>query len=394
MSPPTPNLELVLPVAAALLGAGVVLSLVGVPRRFFQPSPIFKMHGQCAACACGSCCPTCGYSRVGAESELCPECGEEFSLAATDRSRRFRLRIAGALALTLFIVGLASITPRSFDRGYVSASPSIVLAGAMVMLPYEAESCANELLMRADAGELNALDRFIIAEAVAFASESSGPDTRTAMMRLVSRIDTVDPAPCGLVLTGLRDTDARVRLASVEAASRCTINDEALHAAVLNLARADENERVRAAAAETGWRLWSGRPGMAGRLAATITDPSDKVRQRVMYAVGAGTSDEPWVLDAIEERLADPEEEVRTAAAFALGRLVAQGRADAARLTRHTASPSPAVRCAAIRGIGDAGFRGIPLRARLVDLVFLDDFAEVRAAATDALKAICISTIH
>jgi hypothetical protein len=261
--------------------------------------------------------------------------------------------VAPALAVQLLGPRLAAAEAAQ-RAGYREAlsraarEPSAELAARRLLETPGLGSSAQVEVVRALSERLPALEpQSRVALARAFAA-ARGFDQRYLLLEPASRLAPVDPTSAAFIDAALSDPDPYLRWGAVRVAPAL--------------------------------------PRSSARLLAAVRDPSVRVRQAA--ALRAGELALPGAEASLVERVGrDDWPLVRSAAARALGGLGPSTAVDAA-LVGALRDEAPSVRMEALHALGSRGTRAaLPdIASRLRDE---EEAASVRAAAADALAALC-----
>lgn len=175
--------------------------------------------------------------------------------------------------------------------------------------------------------------------------------------------DSKDPSAMEPLIGALRDGNARVRYASVDALG--CLGDQRAVSPLITTTLRDRNPGVRELAANIVGHGFSTNRQSVVALIAALKDRNASVRS--MAAGGLYNIKDVQALDALVEGLRDPDPEVRGDVASALGHLQDPRAGDP--LLKALNDADPRARVGAMRGLGDLGDRRAvgPLRAALKD---------------------------
>lgn len=303
--------------AGACLLAGGVLSAWAT---FARPKPRLNDGPDAARSDPEACCPYCGYSSRGLETDTCPECGQ--SMAGALAAHHLRRRIAAGMVGVLLL--LASATGPLLDHGYrvgwLNALPTEALAFIAEHVPATRQRVLHTLAGRADAGGLSSSEQRDVSELI---ERMLDRETRTTVRREAAGLlrSIAGEMRDSCAAAAIRDRDPVVRQHGVQALSRSAQADRVVTTTLVRVIACDRNDRVRREAVEALRVRGLGDPRRAHALRAALDDSSPSVQIRAMYAIGDATSVSLSAVLAISAKLVTGDEHVREAAAWTIARI-------------------------------------------------------------------------
>lgn len=310
--------------AAACMLAGGALSAWAAfsrrPRARAERSDATRMDPD-------ACCPCCGYSSRGLESDTCPECGQ--SMAGALAVCHLRKRIAaGTLGALLVLASAAGpLADHAHRIGWVNAAPTNVLLMIAEHVPPARQRVLHALAGRADAGTISSSDQRQLSDVIErlFCQETR-PDVRREAAALLKSIAKDMGDTCAAA--ALRDRDPVVRQHGVQAIMRSTQAERVVTTALLRVVEMDRNDRVRREAVEALRVRGLHDPRRGPALQAALDDVSPSVQIRAMYAIGDAREVSLNVVLAVVTKLLAGDEHIREAAAWTIARISSRNGVD------------------------------------------------------------------